>query len=253
MISIIAILAGMLLPALNKARAKAKSVKCLSNYGQIGKANSCYMMDNKDFINPYLNGLNAAGTAYTWTGTTYWGNSLNPYVGYSGTIPIACAKKSGEKLVEHPLLCPSREITRQGAVSSDNCVYTAGISRMFIYAISPSKHLTHVSYFSTPSRSCYAGEARMGGCYGNIVPTDDSCRVAFPHDNPDPEDQLNGPPVPSGGSANFVFLDAHAANVTRAKTPLKVKDPAAFRQTFWAYSRHFERSGYFAEPLLDTW
>ena len=37
-IAIIAILAGMLLPALNKARARVKSVKCISNLQNIGMA-----------------------------------------------------------------------------------------------------------------------------------------------------------------------------------------------------------------------
>ena len=44
-IAIIAILAAMLLPALNSAREKAKAVACLNNLSQIGKAYSSYVSD----------------------------------------------------------------------------------------------------------------------------------------------------------------------------------------------------------------
>ena len=48
-IAIIAILAAMLLPALNKARAKSRSIACVNNMKQIGTAYSMYLGDNGDW------------------------------------------------------------------------------------------------------------------------------------------------------------------------------------------------------------
>ena len=49
-IAIIAILAAMLLPALSKAREKARSIACVSNMKQIGLAQHMYASDNNDSI-----------------------------------------------------------------------------------------------------------------------------------------------------------------------------------------------------------
>ena len=51
-IAIIAILASMLLPALNKARTQATAIKCVSNFKQVGTAFTLYADDHHDFLPP---------------------------------------------------------------------------------------------------------------------------------------------------------------------------------------------------------
>ena len=53
-IAIIAILAAMLLPALERAKAKAKSISCTSNLHQMAIAWHQYILDNKDVMPPSM-------------------------------------------------------------------------------------------------------------------------------------------------------------------------------------------------------
>jgi prepilin-type N-terminal cleavage/methylation domain-containing protein len=52
-IAIIAILASMLLPALNSARLKARMIACVSNLKQVGTASQMYAGDQKDYLPPF--------------------------------------------------------------------------------------------------------------------------------------------------------------------------------------------------------
>ncbi|MBQ7178600.1 MAG: DUF1559 domain-containing protein [Victivallales bacterium] len=56
-IAIIAILAAMLLPALSKAREKARTVSCINNLKQIGTGAIQYQADNNEYF-PFVTGAN---------------------------------------------------------------------------------------------------------------------------------------------------------------------------------------------------
>ena len=53
-IAIIAILAAMLLPALNKARNSAKAIQCTNNLKQIGMVYAMYVNENRDCLIPSI-------------------------------------------------------------------------------------------------------------------------------------------------------------------------------------------------------
>ena len=65
-IAIIAILAALLLPALSKAKASAKRIKCASNMKQILLTTLMYVDDHDEIIPPYLGGNVSRRAAPEW-------------------------------------------------------------------------------------------------------------------------------------------------------------------------------------------
>ncbi len=72
-IAIIAILAALLLPALNSAREKAKAVQCLGNLKQLATASHMYRNDNLDIVPG-----NTAGYAQDCWYAVYYTNNYLP-------------------------------------------------------------------------------------------------------------------------------------------------------------------------------
>ena len=81
-VAIIAILAGMLLPALARAKAKAQAIKCTSNEKQIALGYLLYAGDHSDF-------LPVAGTEVPpgsgWVAPSRWFLQISPYIATTAT------------------------------------------------------------------------------------------------------------------------------------------------------------------------
>ncbi len=83
-IAIIAILAAMLLPALNKARARAQVSQCQGNVKQIMTGILTYTTDSEDYLPPSIQSYD--GDRKT---AVYWLSVIYPYVGGGQyTIPV---------------------------------------------------------------------------------------------------------------------------------------------------------------------
>ena len=77
-IAIIAILASMLLPALNKARSKAKDLLCINNLKTLGIASLMYVEDYQGYFPSYFE--SPAGDNMD---KRLWGYQLSSYVAYN--------------------------------------------------------------------------------------------------------------------------------------------------------------------------
>ena len=100
-IAIIAILAAMLLPALQGARDMAKTIQCVNNHKTMGTANAMYMQDSNGYYMAYWTRRQGSGN---FPGADH---VIANYIQIPVTptkLPLSCILKNG---VRSPYACPA--------------------------------------------------------------------------------------------------------------------------------------------------
>ena len=117
-IAIIAILASMLMPALNQARNRARTIDCINRLKQTGTMINFYCDDNNDFI-PAIEGQMIISTGAEKTGN--WASYL-----YNGGYTGGGGANIFDKAAYSNLCCPLLE--RTGTSAGDHPYETYGLN-----------------------------------------------------------------------------------------------------------------------------
>jgi prepilin-type N-terminal cleavage/methylation domain-containing protein/prepilin-type processing-associated H-X9-DG protein len=216
-IGVIGILAGLLLPALAKARERGRAIKCVSNEKQIGLATQLYI-DDHDLFPP---GRIAGYTQWDLCVGMYAGGKESPFTPEARTALFMCPsvklKNNGTRLnySANPNVCKEvkenvgqvkeAEIMRPSEliIAGDSIQYTAdGDSHAILWGVQGSR-----------GKEIYwnDGEERNAG---------DSIREGSDTDGPlDPID-ASGANVRyrhGGGQVNAIFTDGHVERISKGK------------------------------------
>ena len=213
-IAIIAILAGMLLPALQRAREVAREISCASNFKQINLANSMYSDDYNEYIIPasVWDMLTAADQQKYDYYSCFWFGMMAGYTVDNKPSPVG--KGYGLSYFGHyktrgTFVCPSEKVPF-GDYAKEKFTYThyginicltgSRIDRTKCYG-----YIRKLSCMTQPSKVVFT----MDSLRKDEIQIDSDWFIAFRHRRPDPR----AAGVMSGkfttGKSNFAFMDGH--------------------------------------------
>jgi prepilin-type N-terminal cleavage/methylation domain-containing protein len=207
-IAIIAILAAILLPSLTRAKAKAKSVRCISNLRQIGMAMTMYLADNSDRFPYTRHEIHQLTISDVWL-------LLQPFIGTNasfyvcpcdtGPFNVLYAKRSGS-LLHPPLTTNDLSVASSyyyyvGFCQSDPPLSTPAQRRLGEVTHPCQKVVVHCEALSSPNE--ISGMGFDGHAHGAAAKT-------------------------------FLFVDSHARFLFRRAQQLDPRVPSGMNRSDWA-------------------
>ena len=219
-IAIIAILASMLLPALQQARARAHITACSNSFHSVGKAGLMYSDDNKGFY-PMLYNADRWSLSSRFALAGDKTGKLTPYLGIEQKAPVGGWYLYKDALETSKFACPAVDGRERFKIWTYSSYSRCGIGEnLRVSNVPGSSNIIHSSKVKKPSRSMFFAEGSRDRVYYTAADRSAGSYPVAPHGTAVPVRDFYVLEL-TDNKLNAVMLDGHVITITNKQLPFK--------------------------------